>query len=71
MSKNLRSVSLSAYTVQLKRKIIDSSGRDVAVTFSYHYVANLALLDLIWLKTGTGHKKRFILMHSLATEYDL
>ena len=43
-------------TVQLKRVVINSPDTDVAVISLYHYVINLALLDSIWFKTGTGSR---------------
>ena len=41
-------------TVQLKRVIIDSSDTDLTVISLYHCATNLALLDLVWFKIGTG-----------------
>ena len=45
-------IKFLANTVQLKRKIIDSPGADVAVIFLYDYVTNLDLLDSSGSKQG-------------------
>ena len=70
-TKMLAFIKFLSTAVQLKRVILDLPHTDVDVISLYHYITNLALLDSIWFRTGTGNKKRFMAIHSLASEYDL
>ena len=56
-TKMLAFIKFLSTAVQLKRVILDLPHTDVDVISLYHYITNLALLDSIWFRTGTGNKK--------------
>ena len=62
-------IKFPSNTIKLKRIIINSPDTDIAVISLCHCVTNLALLDSIWFKTGTGNDKRFIPTPLLPSKY--
>ena len=54
---------------QTQHLIISSPDTDVFVVGCYHFISNLITIDKLWLKIGTGSKKRYVAIHETTNHF--